>query len=44
MSLLLLLLIAFIYRYARKQKEIADEKNRMVQILSHDLKAPAVTQ
>lgn len=43
-ALLLVVLILLIYLYARRQKTIAAEKNRMVSILSHDLKSPAIAQ
>lgn len=43
-AVLFLVLILLIYIYARKQKMIAVEKNRMVSILSHDLKSPAIAQ
>jgi len=42
--LVLGVLVVFIIKYARTQKRIAEEKNRMVSILSHDLKSPAVAQ
>lgn len=43
-ALLLLVLVFFIYLYARAQRKTAQEKNRMVSILSHDLKSPAIAQ
>jgi len=42
--LVLAVLVIFIVKYARTQKRVAEEKNRMVSILSHDLKSPAVAQ
>lgn len=44
LAVLLLVLILFALWYARRQREIAREKNRMVSILSHDLKSPALAQ
>jgi len=42
--LILIVLVLFIIKYARTQRRVAEEKNRMVSILSHDLKSPAVAQ
>lgn len=44
LSLLLVVLILFALWYAHRQNTIAHEKNRMVSILSHDLKSPAMAQ
>lgn len=44
LAVLLAVLIVFALWYARRQRAIAREKNRMVSILSHDLKSPALAQ
>lgn len=44
LAVVLLVLVLFIIKYARTQRHIAEEKNRMVSILSHDLKSPAIAQ
>lgn len=43
-AIILIILVLFIIKYARTQRRVAKEKNRMVSILSHDLKSPAIAQ
>lgn len=41
---LLIIIVLLIALYARRKRQESEEKNRMVSILSHDLKSPALAQ